>query len=303
MTEGYASSEEEAERRYLRWVNEDPFPSVPAALLNSADIRDYVAVTGMVTPFRDVENNLKPASYEVALLGDYVLWDGGIRREGTIRQGEPFTLEPNSIAFVSLEPTFRLPAYMALRFNLRITHVYRGLLLGTGPLIDPGFRGKLSIPLHNLTTNAYDILGGEGLIWMEFTKLSPDPGRPARRRDAAGRLGTVTPLEDYKRSMLTVRDYLHRAAHGRPIQSSIPVAVNEALEHSEEASARATGAEASARGIRRFIAVSSIIAILFGLVTAATLVLQMYTLVDTVRSDVSNLESELREVQTRLEDE
>ncbi len=28
--------------------------------------------------------------------------------------------------------------------------VYKGLLLGTGPIVDPGFVGKLYIPLHKL---------------------------------------------------------------------------------------------------------------------------------------------------------
>ena len=50
--------------------------------------------------------------------------------------------------------------------------MHRGLLLGTGPLVDPGFHGRLLIPLHNLTSDEYTIRGDEGLIWMEFTKTS-----------------------------------------------------------------------------------------------------------------------------------
>ena len=53
--------------------------------------------------------------------------------------------------------------------------MHRGLLVGTGPLVDPGFRGKLLIPLHNLTLDAYEIRGDEGLIWVEFTKTSFKP--------------------------------------------------------------------------------------------------------------------------------
>ena len=46
--------------------------------------------------------------------------------------------------------------------------------MGTGPLVDPGFEGKLLIPLHSLTADDYEIEAGEGLIWVEFTKLSPN---------------------------------------------------------------------------------------------------------------------------------
>ena len=103
-------------------------------------------------------------------------WDGaGNKKLGDINRGDEFVLRKNSIAFVTLEPMFRLPEFLALRFNLKITHIYRGILLGTGPLVDPGFVGRLSVPLHNLTTNDYTFVGGEALIWMEFTKLSSRP--------------------------------------------------------------------------------------------------------------------------------
>jgi prefoldin subunit 5 len=46
------------------------------------------------------------------------------------------------------------------------------LLLGTGPIVDPGFNGKLFIPLHNLTSNRYVIKKNAQLISVEFTKLS-----------------------------------------------------------------------------------------------------------------------------------
>ena len=67
-----------------------------------------------------------------------------------------------------------MPAYIVARFNLKISLVYKGLLLGTGPIVDPCFEGRLSIPLHNLTHNNYTLLGGDTLIAMEFTKTSPN---------------------------------------------------------------------------------------------------------------------------------
>ena len=69
----------------------------------------------------------------------------------------------------------RLPNYIAVQFNLRITHVHRGLLLGTGPLVDPGFHGKILIPLHNLTSEKYIIRADEGLINGVYEDLSLNP--------------------------------------------------------------------------------------------------------------------------------
>jgi len=68
-----------------------------------------------------------------------------------------------------------MPQYIAARFNLRITHVHQGLLLGTGPLVDPGFSGRILVPLHNLTDNDYVFMGGDSFIHVEFTKLNPLP--------------------------------------------------------------------------------------------------------------------------------
>ena len=131
----YADNNEEAAARFRTWRERDPYPDIPAVLLNNADIVDYVSRTGMIHPF--YPQRLKPASYEIALLGRYLYVDGSGRQfSGEIRKGEKFLLKKNSIAFLSVEPYFRLPDYIALRHNLKITNVYKGLLVGTGPLVD-----------------------------------------------------------------------------------------------------------------------------------------------------------------------
>ncbi|WGS19240.1 hypothetical protein [Bradyrhizobium sp. ISRA463] len=162
---------DDAKARAIRFENIDPFPNVPRALLSSFEIADYARVTGMMWPF--AEKQLKSASYEVFIGGEVIWWDGkGRRQTKIVKRGTPLVLEANSIVFAQVEPIFRLPNYIAIRFNLRITHVHRGLLLGTGPLVDPGFHGKLLIPLHNLTSTDYAIDTNEALIWIEFTKTS-----------------------------------------------------------------------------------------------------------------------------------
>jgi deoxycytidine triphosphate deaminase len=233
----FSKDEEEAVTRFEHYQSLDPFPAIPAALLNSADISDYIATTGMLYPFDEAD--LKPASYQVNFGGKCVSWDkNGEKKVFQINRGENFILENNSIAFVTLEPFFRLPDYIAVRFNLKISFVYRGLLLGTGPLVDPGFVGRLSIPLHNLTTNDYVIRGGEPLIWVEFTKLSPNPRWLGLSRESPSRRGTYFPFPAEKLERQDVEDYLYRAEAHRPIRSSIPAAVNNAQRAAEQAGNR-----------------------------------------------------------------
>src|ERR1043166_7949999 len=172
----YPSSEDDAAARYKTYCGVDPFPEIEAALLNSADICDYVAATGMIFPFCEHTDLLKPASYGPLLKGRGIYWDRNSKKhdlllsDGKIEGYEnydyrtEFDLERNSIAFITLEPTFRMPLYLAFRFNLAIREVYRGLLLGTGPIVDPGFQGKISFPLHNLTDEKYTLVAGEQRI-------------------------------------------------------------------------------------------------------------------------------------------
>ena len=47
----YALNDNDADSRFRIWRERDPYPHVPPALLNSADIADYVARTGMLYPF------------------------------------------------------------------------------------------------------------------------------------------------------------------------------------------------------------------------------------------------------------
>ena len=158
-----------------RWTfANDPFPGIPPALLNSADIQAYQEACGLVQGGPFSIERLKAASYEISCLGDVYLWDeNNDRQQSRIEDGRPFKIKKNSIVYVCPDARFALPDFIAMRFNLTINLVHRGLLLGPGPLVDPGFRGRLLIPLHNLTSQVIPIDSDDGLIWVEFTKLSP----------------------------------------------------------------------------------------------------------------------------------
>lgn len=223
----FAKSSQEAQERYNRYQSEDPFPDIKSSLLNSADFEDYIRVVGMIHPYHS--KNKKPATYGLRLLGPVIYWNESSKRiKSEIKEGDKFILPSNSIAFVTLEQEIRLPDYIAVRFNLKIKNIYRGILLGTGPIIDPGFCGRLSIPLHNLTSNDYEFEGGETLIWMEFTKVS-DNKRWINRSESVVPQGAYKEFDRDGREGRTVEDYLKEAYHGS-IESSLPNLAKETKE-------------------------------------------------------------------------
>jgi deoxycytidine triphosphate deaminase len=275
----------QARRRFEKWRVRDPYPHVSPSLLNSAEFCDYIVKTGMIYPFYPEKDKIKIATYDVSLKGRYVDWSkDGVGKGGVIKEGTKFTLSKNSISFVTLEPYFRIPEYIALRFNLKIKNVYKGLLLGTGPIVDPGFEGRLSIPLHNLTANDYVLTGGDDLISIEFTKLSKHPSitQGAEPRDS----NVYVPFYDDRnnRDERDVRGYLSKAAPNMEVRSSIPSVIDEAEE-----------AASNAQSYIRYSIVAMLLTVAVGFGTIGGLVLDLgqsaleeYNNVIERRSDLIN---------------
>lgn len=293
-----AESDAEAKARFLIAEHIDPFPEISDALLNSADIYDYVRMTGMLHPFH--KDMLKSGSYEAAIRGQCIWWDqNGERHEKFLHDldKDEFKLKANSIAFVQVEPFFRLPDYIALRFNLKITHVHRGILLGTGPLIDPGFEGRLLIPLHNLTTNEYIFKCGEGLIWIEFTKTSPLPGDSRATANALGltKHGKYIPFLGTKKN-LTPDYYLMKASPHAPIRSSIPEAMRENARKVQEAANASIKSSEEAESARKKV---TLVSTVFSLAAIIGLVTAVYMTWDLIQ----NANTTVRDVQQQLQNE
>ena len=238
------SAQEKAEK-YRDSGQPDPFPEIPPSLLAAEHIKKYVMRTGAIAPFHTGggrHSRLKKASYEGRIGKCAYLYNKQGRLE-SLDFGEELTVVANSIVFVECNLDFRLPDNIALRFNLQIRHVHRGLLLGTGPLVDPGYWGKLCIPLHNLTDENYSIQVDDGLIWVEFTKTTAgqqstsDGGRP--------------PL-DKRDGYWNIREFVERAA--RPMNGtgeSVPIrsSISKVRVEAESAARSAKKAHRWASGI------------------------------------------------------
>lgn len=228
---------EAAEKALSFWKKADPFPSeIAPSLLSAEHIDRYIRTVGLASPYYEGggrKARLKKASYEGRIgTKAYIFDDNSDELIPILVPDQPLKVPANSIVFVECDLEFRLPRYIGLRFNLQIRHVHRGLLLGTGPLVDPGYWGKLCIPLHNLTNEDYEIPIEEGLIWVEFTKTTSDSER-----------GRVTLAEGEEHSEhWDIEKFLRKAAKplvgGRPsigIRSSIPKMVSAATSEARAA--------------------------------------------------------------------
>jgi deoxycytidine triphosphate deaminase len=288
----WCASEQEAAERYRRFIDDDPFPDIESALLGAAAFVKYIRATGMVHPFRGWDSGsnqinrdlVKPASYEIRPGGAFFIYNDKDELEevdlSSKDNPEYIKLPRNSITFVSTEEQFRLPNYIAVRFNLRIKHVHRGLLLGTGPLIDPGFKEKILIPLHNLTDTDYYIKLSEGLIWVEFTKTYPTPAHALYSEFGTPELPSHT--------QKTLRQFLVAANSGVPIRSSIPKAVVDAQTAAQSADERVKKLEQQIRAV-------SIGALIVLVLTLAGLLAPVVSLVQDTATLLRQSQSERRD--------
>ena len=301
----FPASDDDAARRYEATRSADPFPDIPSALLGTADMLDYIAATGMIYPFEvdpdRLEKTLKPASCAIPVGGEWLYWpptaesDDPEGQSGVLEPGEDLWLKPNSIVYATLAPRFRIPDYIATRYNLRIKHIYRGILVGTGPLVDPGFDGYLSVPLHNLTSNPYLIKGGEPLVWMEFTKLSPDGRWTSPPATVPSRKGTYVPFPDRKLERKTVRNYVQHAHEG-PIRSSIPEQTEGARAAASAARKAAEDAEEQVKQYRS----RTRLGVLAIVVALLALGYQTLDFVNNSKSGEADLRQEVRELQEKV---
>jgi deoxycytidine triphosphate deaminase len=146
----------------------DPWPELQG-MLTSDHIRAYHEAVGrMIRPFDP--DRLRPASYELTLSSSCLV-EG---RAVTLDDDSPvLSIPPNSIAYVSMQQVLFIPHYLVGRFDLAIEFIYKGLLLGTGPQVDPGFQGALSCPLHNISNEPIEIRLGHPFAKLDFAKTAP----------------------------------------------------------------------------------------------------------------------------------
>jgi hypothetical protein len=140
--------------------------------------------------------------------------------------GDYYLVPSNSLVYIKLKQELRLPFYIIGRHNLKIRYVYKGLLLGTGPQVDPGFQGNLFIPLHNFTTSDVRVyINGKhssfvSIDFVRTTPFSPQIDIPAdiKTTDAlrlhfktTGTSRRILIEEEKVKKRLTLEDYLDGA--------------------------------------------------------------------------------------------
>ena len=292
--------------RSSQYYSFDPLAQeIAPALLNSVDIKRYIDLGCLVEESTFDEDCLKIASYEMKFLGK--LYDWKVTEEGqlkprcrTIYRGKPITLYRNSISYLWMEERLLLPEYIAGRFNLHIRHVHKGLLLGTGPLVDPGFFGSLLIPLHNLTNNDYEMTGGDGIIWVEFTKLTANAYWTIANEDKNDRpehLKIFPLMKDLDNPDMYFSKSGVSGAGG--VQSAFQGALDQTRNAADAAGKSALDAREYTERFRKLYTGIGIATAILVVVGVATLIMQGYSLIGQITVTTNEIQRQVQEVRTK----
>lgn len=251
---------------------------------------------------------LSTCTYNMRIGGNVLFWKNGKRESFTLckekninkSQFKSFELEPNSVAFVTTIEKFHLTSDIIARFNLKSKYIHQGMLLGTGPIVDPEFKGRLMIPVHNFSDQPITLAYGDRLISVEFTKTLPPSQHLVPGESGDG-------YRPNKSAEFDFDEYYNRLQNKR-IESSVATALARHNEVMEKADRRVQN-----------VTIAGILALIFGVIGAFSLVITSLDVInnanqnndrlreqiekerDAMKMGRESLEGRLREVQLKLE--
>ncbi len=160
-------------------IEERTPPIIESGMLSSPHIKYCILKYNIITCEGESQDTLlkqvNSAVFEMRL--GYKAWgvgEKGEKFEYDLNYKDAISLAPNSLTFLTTKEELNLPEDIIARFNLKSKWVHKGLLLGTGPIVDPEFKGRLFIPVHNFSNEHVLVPVNKNLINVEFTKtLNP----------------------------------------------------------------------------------------------------------------------------------
>ena len=126
-----------------------------------------------IEPFE--HKQLQPASYDLRVGPEAAT--SSHREKINLAEKGFFELAPSDFAIVISEEKISLDNHHTARFGLRSKWARKGLVATTGAQIDPGFEGRLTVGLTNLTNKKISLSHMDDFLTVEFHRLSS----PAKR--------------------------------------------------------------------------------------------------------------------------
>lgn len=164
-------------------------------ILSDRDIQARLATGDLkIEPLGDLQAQLQPASVDVRLGAEFIVYRPGeiacldpkipeslsvAAERITVREGEAFTLQPGDFALGSTMETVTLPHDLVALVDGRSSIGRLAVVVhATAGLIDPGFRGQITLELSNIGRIPVRLYPGMRVAQIVIHQLSSPASRP-----------------------------------------------------------------------------------------------------------------------------
>lgn len=147
-------------------------------ILNDNDIDNLAKSESLVIPYNP--QNLRRASYDLSVGAEFCVFDGEDMRRAnnpviqqyTLTKGQSFEMPPNSVCFISCAEQISLPKNICARVFLRMSYIYKGIVVASQPPFDPGYQGMVIVMVHNMSSLPMPIKEGDRFVTIEFERTT-----------------------------------------------------------------------------------------------------------------------------------
>jgi dCTP deaminase len=137
------------------------------------------------------EASLQPASYDFRV-GNYA-FVSSTREKVNVEDKGLIVIEPGDFAVIETLENVSVGPQVAAMLGLRSEYARQGLLILSGPQIDPGFAGVLVIRIVNLSPKRVALTYSAPFLTAQFFRL-PEPAAHPYKGDRQGQTG-ITPRD------------------------------------------------------------------------------------------------------------
>lgn len=144
-------------------------------ILTDRQIRDAIDSREIgIEPFED--GQVQPASIDLRVGEEGATTKS--KKKTNIKEAGFLILDPGDFGVISVFEEIRLSPQHAGRIGLRSKYARKGLIATTGPQIDPGYHGRLTLGVTNLTPHAVSIPYKDDILTLELHRLEQPAERP-----------------------------------------------------------------------------------------------------------------------------
>jgi dCTP deaminase len=122
----------------------------------------------LIEPF--IDKQVQAASYDLRVGPEGATTSS--KRVVNIKEAGFLVIQPGDFATVLVLEELTLSPMYSGRFGLRSKLARKGLIPAIGPQIDPGYHGRLTVALANLSPKPISLSYGDDFVTVEFHQLS-----------------------------------------------------------------------------------------------------------------------------------